>query len=270
MEPVMVGFTCGRQAVLAAFDEQIRRGRESDLPNGHIERHGNVVRSMPAGDGWTGVTWSDLSQFNADTVITAQINQFAAASRPWEWKHYSYDQPGDLPDRLLSAGFTPQPAEALLVAELCDLVLDVAPPAGVQLRTVFDQQDVEQLVAVHDTVFGGDHAHLGAQVLAGLSHQPSTAEAVVAFAQHTPIAGGRVEFHLETDFAGLWGGGTVAAWRGRGVFRSLVAHRAAAAAARGFRYLQVDASPDSQPILRRLGFVELATTTPFTHPGTAN
>jgi hypothetical protein len=36
------------------------------------------------------------------------------------------------------------------------------------------------------------------------------------------------------------------------------------AAARGFRYLQVDASPDSRPILRRLGFAELATTTPFT------
>jgi hypothetical protein len=27
--------------------------------------------------------------------------------------------------------------------------------------------------------------------------------------------------------------------------------------------------PDSRPILQRLGFVELATTTPFTHPGGA-
>ena len=225
---------------------------------------------MPAGDGWAGVTWSDLDQINADTVITAQINQFAAASRPWEWKHYSYDQPGDLPERLLAAGFTPQPVEALLVAEISDLALDMAPPAGVQLRTVLDQHDVEQLVAVHDDVFGGDHAHLGTRVLAGLSHQVSRVEAGGAFAQHTPIGGGRVEFHLGTDFASLWGGGTVAAWRGRGVFRSLVAHRAAAAAARGFRYLQVDASPDSHPILRRLGFIELATTTPFTHPGTTN
>jgi hypothetical protein len=55
--------------------------------------------------------------------------------------------------------------------------------------------------------------------------------------------------------------------RGRGVFRSLVAHRAALAAARGFRYLQVDASSDSRPILERLGFVQLATTTPFVHQG---
>ena len=92
---------------------------------------------------------------------------------------------------------------------------------------------------------------------------------MVALAGRTPISAGRVEFHPGTDFASLWGGGTLPAWRGRGVFRSLVAHRAALAAARGFRYLQVDASPDSRPILKRLGFVELATTTPFTHPGGA-
>ena len=51
------------------------------------------------------------------------------------------------------------------------------------------------------------------------------------------------------------------------MFRSLVAHRAALAAAAGCCYLQVDASADSRPILRRLGFVQLATTTPFVHPG---
>jgi GNAT superfamily N-acetyltransferase len=75
-----------------------------------------------------------------------------------------------------------------------------------------------------------------------------------------------VEFHPGTEFASLWGGGTLPGWRGRGVFRSLVAYRAALAADRGLRYLQVDASPESRPILHRLGFVELATTTPFIWP----
>jgi hypothetical protein len=41
------------------------------------------------------------------------------------------------------------------------------------------------------------------------------------------------------------------------------------APSRGFRYLLVDASADSRPILAGLGFVELATTTPFMHPGVA-
>ncbi|QYC42645.1 hypothetical protein Nocox_25210 [Nonomuraea coxensis DSM 45129] len=54
-------------------------------------------------------------------------------------------------------------------------------------------------------------------------------------------------------------------WRGRGVYRALVAYRARDALARGYRYLQVDASAESRPILARLGFAALATTTPYTH-----
>jgi len=82
-----------------------------------------------------------------------------------------------------------------------------------------------------------------------------------------PICGARLEFHPGTDFASLWGGGTVRAWRGRGVYRALVAHRARIAAAKGVRFLQVDATDDSRPILRRLGFVALSTTTPYLKQG---
>jgi GNAT superfamily N-acetyltransferase len=68
-----------------------------------------------------------------------------------------------------------------------------------------------------------------------------------------------------TSFAGLWGGGTDARWRGRGIYRALVAHRARAALDRGYRYLQVDASDQSRPILERLGFETLSTTTPYVY-----
>ena len=36
----------------------------------------------------------------------------------WEWKHYSHDQPADLPQRLSRAGLVPGPAETLMVAEV--------------------------------------------------------------------------------------------------------------------------------------------------------
>jgi len=42
-----------------------------------------------------------------------------------------------------------------------------------------------------------------------------------------------------------------------------VARRAQLAVARGVRYLQVDASDDSKPILLRLGFRAVTTTTPY-------
>jgi len=256
-----------RHAILTAFDEQIRRHPQPDVPAGFVEHDATVVRSMSPREGWSGVTWSQLDQGNADEVIAEQIRRFAELSRPWEWKHYSYDQPANLPDRLLAAGFTPQPVETVLVAEIADLDLDVPAPSGVQLSPVVDKLSVETLVGVHDEVFGGDHTGLGSSLLAGLQRRPSTAAAVVAWSEGRAIAAGRVEFHPGTEFASLWGGGTVTGWRGRGVFRALAAQRAAVARSQGFRYLQVDASPDSRPILQRLGFVELATTTPFTHPG---
>ncbi|MDQ6636445.1 MAG: GNAT family N-acetyltransferase [Candidatus Dormibacteraeota bacterium] len=255
------------QAVLAAFDQQIRRQPKPDAPDGYVEQEARVSRSISRGEGWTGVTWCDLDDANADSVIAAEISRFADLSRAWEWKHYSYDQPRDLPDRLIAAGFRPQPVEALLVAEMAELPLDAPPPPSVELRAVVDRQGADALVRVHDEVFGGDHAPVGRSLLVRIARKPDTAAAVVAWAGQTPIAAGRVDFHPGTDFASLWGGGTLPAWRRRGVFRSLVAYRAGLASARGFRYLQVDATPYSRPILQRLGFVQLATTTPFIHPG---
>jgi GNAT superfamily N-acetyltransferase len=256
-------------AVLAAFDQQIRReaGPEGE---GVIERDKGIVRSVSDSDGWNGVRWSDLADADADSAIAAQVDRFARIGRSWEWKYYSYDGPSDLPARLLAAGFTAEPVEALLVAAIADLDLTVRPPAGIELRRVVDVADARALVSVGDEVFGGDHAAIGRHILAGLEQSPTTIEAVVAWARDEPVAAARVEFSAGTDFASLWGGGTLPDWRGRGVFRALVAHRAALAAERGFRYLQVDALPPSRPILERLGFVQLATTTPFVYPGTTD
>ncbi|WP_329248480.1 GNAT family N-acetyltransferase [Actinoallomurus sp. NBC_01490] len=248
-------------AVLAAFDEQVRRRPRAD--DGHVEDDGDVVRTVSAGGGWNGVEWTALTSANADAAIQAQIRRFAEIGRPWEWKHYSYDQPDDLRERLVAAGLTPGEDETLLVGTIAELDLAVRPPAGVELRAVRDRHDLDALVAVHDEVFGGHHA--SGPLAAALAD--GTAAAVIAWAGEAPVSAARVEFYPGTEFAGLWGGGTLPAWRGRGVFRSLVAHRAALARQAGYRYLQVDAMPASRPILRRLGFTELATTTPFAHPG---
>jgi len=258
------------RAALAAFDEQVRRQPGRGPASGQIEQEPGIFRRVPDedGGGWAGVMWSDLDAATADGVIAAQVERMSRHGRGWEWKYYSYDQPSDLPERLRAAGFEEEPQEALLVAEIADLPLDVRPPAGVELVPVVDERGVHAMASVHDEVFDRQHGDLAGQVLAAVSGEAPAGAAVVAVAEGLPICAGRVEFHEGSEFASLWGGGTVAAWRGRGVFRSVVAWRAALAAQRGFRYLQVDASDDSRPILKRLGFVQLATTTPFTRPGT--
>src|SRR4051812_13083802 len=92
---------------------------------------------------------------------------------------------------------------------------------------------------------------------------PDGSGIVVAEAGDAIVCAGWVRFESGTEFATLWGGATLAAWRGRGIYRATVAHRATLAAARGFTYLQVDASSESRPILERLGFVPVTTTTPY-------
>ncbi|HWG13146.1 MAG TPA: GNAT family N-acetyltransferase [Streptosporangiaceae bacterium] len=257
-----------RTAVLAKFNDQLRRDPAPE-PQARIERGERITRIIADRDGWSGVLWADLTEADADAAIEAEISRFARAGRAgqagpsWEWKYYSYDQPADLPERLRAAGFAAEPAETLLVAEIADLSLDTSPPAGVRLVPVTGTGGADALVQVHNEVFGGDHTAAGTAIMAALESQPRPAEAVVAMAGDTAISAGRIEFPEGSDFATLWGGGTRPDWRGRGVFRSLVAYRAALARDRGYRYLQVDASDDSRPILARLGFTELARTTPF-------
>jgi ribosomal protein S18 acetylase RimI-like enzyme len=248
------------EEILARYDREIRQ-QPQEGPGAIVEHEPGVVRVLSADDDWTGITWTDLTGLDPAAVIAAQVRRFAGAGLPWEWKLYSHDRPADLPARLLAAGFEPGPPEALLVAEVAALPQVPQLPPGVHLVPVTSPYEAELLVRVHDEVFGGDHSAIGRAVLA----RPDTVRAVVAMAGDRPICAGRIEFHPGTGFASIWGGGTAEDWRGRGVFRAVVAHRAAQAAAAGYPYLQVDATDDSRPILKRLGFIQLATTTPFVH-----
>ncbi|MEU7642669.1 GNAT family N-acetyltransferase [Streptomyces sp. NPDC039016] len=253
-----------QDTVLAVFDREMRQGIRADGPGARVERVGGVVRHVGAdADGWNGVVWSELDEATADAAIAEQVEYFTWLGRGFEWKLYGYDRPADLPGRLRAAGFVPEPEETLMVAEIKDLPTSVELPEGVRLLPVTDAAGVELAVAAQERAFGEArqyHRHLLlGQLAAGLP------PAVVAMAGDVPVSAARMELHPGTSFASLWGGGTVPEWRGRGVYRALVAFRTRIAAEHGYRYLQVDASDQSRPILRRLGFVPLATTTPYVH-----
>lgn len=255
------------EAVRAAYDEQIRRHPESGGAGLVVERTGRVVRVVSGDLGWTGVTWSELDESNADETIAEQVERFGHVPYRWEWKHYSYDQPPDLGERLVAAGFNAEPPETLMVAEVHALDLTVELPEGIRLHDITDPADVALLMRAADEAFGEENPRLAAALERQVRDDPGTIRAVVAMAGDRPVSGGRLELARGTDFASLWGGGTVPEWRSRGIFRALVAHRAALAAAEGFGYLQVDASAASRPILEHLGFVALATTTPYERLG---
>jgi len=95
---------------------------------------------------------------------------------------------------------------------------------------------------------------------------PDALTIIVAEASQAVVCAAWIRFERNTDFATLWGGATLPEWRRRGIYRATVAYRATLAGGRGFRYLETDASDDSRPILERLGFTAVTTTTPYVWP----
>ncbi|QEV16374.1 GNAT family N-acetyltransferase [Streptomyces alboniger] len=256
-------------AVLAAYDRQIRQDARSEGHGPAVERVGGVVRQTGSESDWNGVLWADIDATTADAVIAEQVRHYTDAGREFEWKLHSHDRPADLAGRLLAAGFVADPQETVMVAQAESLPAAPELPEGIRLVPVTDAVGVDLMAQAHLAAFGeGDAAlseHLAKRVLAQLTETPDEIVAVVAMAGERPVCGARMEFCPGTDFAGLWGGGTDPRWRGKGIYRATVAYRARIAAERGYRYLQVDASDDSRPILDRLGFSTLCTTTPYVY-----
>ena len=117
-----------RDAVLAAFDDQIRRRPESG-PGVEVVRGVATTRVVAAADGWSGVTWSDLADTDVDVAISAEVAVFAAAGRSWEWKYYSLRPAAHAARAVAAHGLVPDEVETLMIARISDMDLHVAPPS---------------------------------------------------------------------------------------------------------------------------------------------
>jgi GNAT superfamily N-acetyltransferase len=250
--------------LLTAYDEQMR-GVPPNLPSratheqdGPLLRIVGMHRGLITGPRDLGVQGQDL-----DRLIARQRDYFAARGEAVEWKTRGHDLPADLPDRLHSAGFVPEDQETVLIGPAEEMATQPQLPAGIALRHTTAEADMHRIAAMESQVWGQDWSWLADDLIGRLTTAPEDIAVIVAEADGQVVSAGWLVFRPGTDFASLWGGSTVRAWRGRGIYRALVAHRAKLAAARGVRYLQWDASDDSAPILRRLGCHAVTTTTPY-------
>jgi GNAT superfamily N-acetyltransferase len=253
-------------ALLAAYDTQLRGQLTDQLPEGvHVERDGPLLRIVGAKHGGF-IHYRDVGGLEGaelDELIAQQVRVFAERGEPFEWKLHAHDRPEDLAERLRAAGFVPEETETVVIAPVADVAGEPRLPEGVRLREVSDRVDLDRIAVLEQAIWHDDRGWLVDSLEAERSVDPDALTIVLADAGHSTVCAGWVRFARGTEFATLWGGGTLPAWRGRGVYRAVVAYRANLAAQRGFRYLQVDASDDSRAILERLGFVAVTTTTPF-------
>lgn len=243
--------------LLAAYDSQLR-GVPAVLPPGeHAEADGPLIRVVGGHRGYvTGPR--DLRGSALDALIARQRDFFAARGEEVEWKTRAHDLPEDLPARLIAAGFVPEERETVLIGIAADLAAGPVLGEGITVRRTADPGDLRRIAVMLSQVWEEDLTWMGEDLIM---------RAAAGNAVYVAEAGGEIvsaaRIDLGSDFAGLWGGSTLKAWRGKGIYKALVAVRARLAVAQGIRYLQVDASQDSRPILERLGFVAVTTTTPY-------
>jgi ribosomal protein S18 acetylase RimI-like enzyme len=255
--------------MLDAYEAQLRDNEGEVLPAGVTrEGDGPLFRLFGFSDARGFVGYRDLGGIEGaalDELIARQVEFFAQRGERFEWKLHRHDRPPDLATRLRAAGFVPEEEETVLIATVERIAAEPRLPQGISLREVSERCDFERIEA-HERAVWGDVSHtvaVAGDLEGERAADPEAIAFVVAEGGETVVCAGWVRFQAGTDFATLWGGSTLPAWRSRGIYRAVVAYRAQLAAARGFRYLEVDASSESRPILERLGFVAVTTTTPY-------
>jgi GNAT superfamily N-acetyltransferase len=183
----------------------------------------------------------------------------ARGRRQFTWLVGNSATPGDLRERLLAGGATPDPDEPVYAG----MLLTEAPPAvkGIEVRPV---ESFGEYAAVRE--LGWDLLGMGeeerAEPRARLKmswdeYQEIDIVNYAAFIDRRIVAAGGIQF---TSFgAYIAGASTHPDYRGRGCYRALVRARWDAAVARGTPVLAVQAGRMSKPILERLGFRQIAT-----------
>ncbi|MEZ5096311.1 MAG: GNAT family N-acetyltransferase [Nocardioides sp.] len=258
-------------ALLAAYDEQLRGASELEGAD-DVRRHGPLWWAT-FDDGERGFcSYRDLAGADGaalEELIEATVAHFrdATAVADLEWKTRGHDPLVGLGVRLQAHGFVADELETVLIGAAEALAVEMPPPAGVVIRRAGDGaallDDARRVLAQAAAVFGRDHGPRPERLAARLEQQADAVQLWLAEAGGEVVCSGRLERVPGTDFAGIWGGGTRPQWRGRGIYRALVAARARAAVAQGARFLHSDSSPMSAPILERMGLVRVTTTTPY-------
>lgn len=249
--------------ILALFDEQERR--VGVHPMYRREAAGDVVRHVTyQPERLSYVAYSRLTAATANPAIESQIATFQTLGRAgFEWKAYDHDTPPDLPNRLADYGFTPDEPEPLLTLPLTDLPPVFQRVGDIDVRRLTDPAQIEDVVGVETAVWGGNFDWLKTQLTNYLTGHPDFISLYAAYVDGQPASIAWSYYPTGSQFVALMGGATLAEQRGRGLYTALVAARALEARQRGARFLWVNASKDSRPILEKRGFRLLTMIRPF-------
>jgi GNAT superfamily N-acetyltransferase len=241
--------------ILALYDKEQRREVEYFDVRRQVTPH--VVRLVSLWekeDTGGAVIYSRLNEANVEDVIHAEIAYFESIGHDFEWKVYDHDTPADLKERLLAHGFEAEEPEAIVALDLQEAPPVLLAPVTADVRRITDPDGLGDVKNIEEQVWGEDFTNLAQRLTRHLRDDPEHLSVYVGYVDGVPASAAWIVFHDRGQFASLWGGSTLAEHRGRGLYTALVAVRSQEALRRGVRFLTVDASPMSRPILEKYGF----------------
>ena len=179
--------------VLRRYDLEERTRMDVPAPGFQIDWDGPVLRMIgpdPSASA-NAVLYARLDETNAEAAIARQVAFFAAEGRSFEWKHFSHDEPGDLPARLTAAGFRAEAHETFVALDL-GRALPEPPKRGVDVRRLDDPSSFGVIAQVNGAVYGdAEHAAWLERVIAAEKQaNPDAIGVYAAFLGEVPVSVG--------------------------------------------------------------------------------
>ena len=210
-------------------------------------------------------SWVRCRPDEADAVIDEVTRLITGRGLPFMWVLDPDTEPANFPEYLAAHGVMPDragPDAAVMVLPI-DAAIDLPPVAGLELRDgLADVESFRAVDAVNAESFGGrttpsDSAY-SAQLARRRQNQLDAGNRRVILATIDGEPAGSSGLSLYAPEGAIVNGGAVRPkFRGRGVYRAMVAARLQMAREAGARGLCVWGGPMSAPILARLGFVRV-------------
>ena len=245
-----------RETLLALYDREQRTGIV--YPDHHKETLPHVVRfvrTTEPGRGFIRYTWLDGAP--PARIVQTQIDYFCGLGIPFEWMVCEHDSTPGLKEILLDNGFEPDldPGDpgAVLVLDLQSVPPSLATPVAQDVRRITRPEGLPDVISILQQVHGGSFAWLQPRLGAHLS-VPGYLDVYALYEADQPVCSGWTYYPPDSQFASLWGGTTVPAYRRRGHYTALLAARVQEAVRRGRRYLLIHAGLESRPIAEKHGF----------------
>jgi hypothetical protein len=240
--------------LLAIYDRQMRF--EIEYPGMHKDILLGLIRFTRPAPGMSFISYSRPAEREIDAVIQEQVAYFTQQGLPFTWKIYEHDSPPGLEGRLLAHGFELDDAGPVFVLELGNVPQTLLKLVALDIRLISRPDQLGDVIRVEEHVWGGNFEWIR-QRLGDHLRIPGYLSVYVAYQSGQPASAGWAYFYPGSQFAGLFGGSTLEEYRRRGLYTALLAVRAQEALRRGYRFLFVEPTADSQPIVEEYGFRRL-------------